>query len=272
MTEKYDTILVSISSRDCSTGSSTGGPCTFNVTNNCLQNVQAFRVKDVSVPKTFYNIESSTTKAWDVRLFFIGDVSGAFTLTIPQGVYTTALLLAAIDAQMLAVAGTTTVSTIDPVTQRIVITRTAGVNNTLQINPAGAGTAVYGLNRLGFYTQVALAATVTADTGYTLILPQSLLLQSPTLGSYRNMSSGVRPGPATSPSINKSNVIYRAYINQVNSQDFITCVIPSTFYQMSVSSLTKLDFSLTDDEGFDVDLRNQTWSCTLEFLVAKSGA
>jgi hypothetical protein len=273
MAENYDTILVSISSKDCSTGSGSGpGGCTFDVTNNCLQDVVSFRVKDVSVPKTFYTVESSTSRQWDITLYFIGNVSGAFTITIPQGIYTIAQMLAAIDAQILAVAATTTVSTVDPITQRIVITRTAGANATLQIDPAGAGANVYGLNRLGFYTQVALATTITADTGYVLVLTQSLLLQSTSLGSYRNMASGIRPGPAMSAAINKSNVIYRAYLNQVNSQDFVTCVIPSTYYQLFVSNLTKLDFQLTDDEGNGIDLRNQTWSCTLEFLIKKSGA
>ena len=272
MSENYDTILVSISSKDCSTGSGSSDGCTFDVTNNCLQNVESFRVKDVSVPKTFYNVEATNARKWDLVLYFIGNVSGAFSITIPQGIYTIALLQAAIAAQFLAVVATTVVVTVDAVTQRLVITRTAGTNLTLQINPAGAGANVYGLNRLGFYTQVALNATITADTGYVLVLTQSILLQSSHLGSYRNMCSGFRPGPAMSPAINKSNVIYRAYLNQVNSQDYVTCVIPSTYYQLFDYSITKLDFQITDDQGNAIDLRNQTWSCTLEFLIKKAGA
>lgn len=271
MAEPFDTIVMSISSGDKSTGSATGGTCTFDVTNGCLADVVAWRVKDVSVPKSFYNVESSTLKKWDIRLFFIGNVSGAFTLTIPQGIYSITQLLAAIDAQFLAVAGTTTVSTLDAATQRIRITVTGGVNATIQINPAGAGVNVYGLNRLGFYTQVALAASVTADTGYVLILPQALLLQSSTLASFRNMATSPRSGTGSTPAINKSNLIYRVYINTVNSQGYLTAVIPTQWYQYQVTSLTKLEFTLTDDEGYDVDLQNQNWSCTLEFLVKKDG-
>lgn len=270
--EPFDTITMSISSNECSSGSKTGGLCSFDITNNCFQDILAFRVKDVSVPKAFYNVENpGTVRKWDITLYFIGNVSGAFSITLPRGIYSITQLLAQIDALMLSTVATTTVSTLDPLTQRIVITRTAGTNATLQINPAGAGANVYGLNRLGFYTQVALSATVTADTGYVLIVPQSLLLQSSTLASFRNMATSPRSGTGTTSALNKSNLIYRAYINQVNSQGFITCVIPTQWYQTSVKSLTKLDFSLTDDDGYDVDLQNQNWSCTLEFLIKKDG-
>lgn len=270
MAEPYDTITVSVSSRDCSTGSSTGGTCSFDVTNNCLSDLVAFRIKDVSLAKSFYNVETSTAKKWDLRLFFIGNVSGAFTLTIPQGIYNISQLMAAIDAQFLAVAATTTVTSLDPATQRIVITRTGGANATIQIDPAGAGANVYGLNRLGFYTQVPLAASITADTGYVLILPQALLLQSATLGSFRNMATSPRAGTGSTPAINKSNVVYRVYINSVNSQGYLTAFIPTQWYQLQTPTISKIDFSLTDDQGYDVDLQNQTWSCTLEFLVRRS--
>lgn len=269
--EPYDTIAVSVSSSDCSSGSATGGFASFDVTNNCLLDVVAWRVKDLSIPKSFFNVEATpSTKRWDLVLYFVGNVSGAFSITIPQGIYSISQLLAQIDAQFLATVATTVVSTLDPLTQRIVITRTAGLNATFQIDVAGAGANVYGLNRLGFRTQVALSATMTANTGYVLVVPQSLLLQSTTLGSFRNMATSPRPGTGATPAINKSNLIYRGYINQVNSQGFITCVIPTQWYQYSVKTVTKLDLSLTDDEGYDIDLQNQPWSCTLEFLVKKS--
>lgn len=265
--EPYDSIVVAVNSRDCSTGSPYGGTCTFNIQTIVANNVLAMRVKQWGTELSFYNVESSANggKNWNITLYMIGNVTGPFTVAIPQGAYNITTLLAAIDLGILTATGTTTVSTYSTVTQFITITRTAGTDATLQMDFASAGANSYGMTRLGFMSTLPLAASITATQSYVLMLTQSMLLCSNVLSSFRCLQSGQTP-----LGLNKSNVISQCLIGTGNSWDFVSTQIPTNFFQLdNIAHLSTIDFSLTDDLGYPIVLHQQGYSFMLEILIKK---
>ena len=265
----YDTVVLALNSRDCTSGSPYGGPCTFTLQPQGIKSVVNIRIKQFHTENSFYNVESGTnnrTNPWDLTLYWTGDVTGNFNFTIPAGCYGIDDLLAAIDAGFLAM-GNTTTSSYSTVTQKITITLTAGVDTTLQADlvSATAASKLYCMNRIGFTTSVGPAAAITADQAYVLQLTDSLLLKSGTFSSFRSLASG--QGGATT--ISRDQVIYQVAVI-ANSWDDIYNQIPSAWFSLKgIGDLQTIDFSLTDDQGYPVTLHQKGYSIMMELQVSK---
>jgi len=270
--EQYETVTLALSSRDCTTGSPFGGPCTFNLSEKALVDVIGARVKQVGVELSFYNFESDANggKNWDANLYLIGDVSGPVVIPIVEGAYSISELTAYLQAQILAVTGTTVTVTNSATTEKLTITITAGTDSTFQIDYAAAALAgkTYGLTRLGFTTPAAPAASVVADQAYVLTLTESFHLKSTVFSTTRNLVSGVRQGQ--SPGIKRDSIIYQVMIGQNNSWTFCFNQIPSNWMNLdNVARLTDIDFRLTDDKDFDIILHQRPYTITMEFKTKR---
>lgn len=264
----FETVVLALNSRDCSSGSPYGGQCSFTISQQGLNDVINVRVKQFNCENSFYNIEATSSggKNWDVVFFFSGDVNGSQSFQIPAGCYGISDLLQAIVTGF-ASFGDTVSATYSPTTQKITITLTAGTDATIKIDYLAAAVAnkTYCLNRLGFYTPVAPSTSITADQAYVLLLTDSLLLKSNALSSIRSLVSTSTP-PA---GIIRDAVVYQVAITS-NSWNAIFNQIPSAWFNLSdVGHLGALDFNLTDDRGYPITLQQKGYSVMLEFQCKK---
>jgi hypothetical protein len=264
----FETVVLALNSRDCSSGSPYGGQCSFTISQQGLNDVVNVRVKQFNCENSFYNVESTDGggKNWDLWIYFFGDVNGSSFFQIPAGCYGITDLLQAIVTGF-ASYGDTVTATYSTVTQKITITLTAGVDSTIQIDYAAAFVAgkTYALNRLGFLVPAAASTTITADQAYVLLLTDSLLLKSNALSSIRSLVSTQGP-PA---GIIRDAVIYQVAITS-NSWNAIFNQIPSAWFNLSdVGHLGALDFNLTDDKGYPITLQQKGYSVMLEFQCKK---
>lgn len=266
----FDTVCLALNSRDCTSGSPYGGPCTFTLQPQGLKSVVNIRIKQFHTENSLYNVESGTNNRanpWDLQLFFTGDVAGDFNFTIPEGCYGIDDLLAAIDAGFLAM-GDITISSYSTVTQKITITLQAGsLDSTLIADMFHASQLgkTYCMNRIGFTTSVGPSAAITADQAYVLQLTDSLLLKSGTFSSFRNLASG-QDGATT---ISRDQVIYQVAVI-ANSWDDIYNQIPSAWFSLKgIGDLQTIDFNLTDDQGYPVTLHQKGYSIMMELQVSK---
>lgn len=274
--QDYDSVIMVVDSENCTAGDKFGGPCTFNLTQALLRDVEAVRVKQMGFEMSWYNFEADADsngigKNWDVTMYFIGDVTGPFSFPIPAGAYGISDLEQAIITGIFnATGGTIVTVTYIQTTQQLVITVTGGTDTQLQIDFTAAGLAgkTYGLNRLGFVTPAALSAVITADQAYVLMLTDYFMLCSNVFSTINNLASFPRTGE--SPGILRSNVIFQFMTGQANNWTFSYNQIPSAFYRLNdAGQLANIDFSVIDRNGFPLVLHQKGWNAMFEFEIKK---
>lgn len=267
----YDNFLLTLTSADSSTGVSTQGPLTFQISTPMASasEILAFRVKNLSCQFAAYNVTSAATdggRQYNLDSFnIVGSVSGSVALTIPPGLYTDVSLSAALAATILAATGSIVTVTISSITKAITITRTGGVVQNFTT------TASYQWTRLGFPTVQGPVATLVAPNAYRLNMTDSWRLTCPTLASIRN-SESVPTSVAGTGTVTKSSVIFTLPIaitlpwNQCYNQ------IPSEWYWIGGRApFSVLEFNLIDDNDFPVVLAAQTyWSADIEFRCRRA--
>lgn len=259
--ENYDTVLISSCSSEglnlpVALGSAYKLPLRQNVSD-----ILSYRVKDVSVPLTFYTI-----KTGDLVFGLRGNVSGDIQYAVPQGNYTDVTLASTIAAGYLAASGTTITVSFAAPDFKVVVTRTAGVDATIQVTATQI--ALAGMSSiLGFYTATAAATSVTADKTFHITGPNKIIVQSQALNTGRNMHSDNSDG---TNSIKLSNIIFAIWVTG-NEGGVVNNIIPSDWYQFATpQKLTQLDFVLTDESGSEIQLNGYPWSITIELRQAKN--
>lgn len=265
----YDNFLLTLTSADSTTGISTSGPLTFQISTPVMSasEVLSFRVKNLSCQNAAFNVTSSATdggRQYNLDAFnIIGSVSGSVGLVIPPGLYTDTSLTASLAATILAATGTIVTVTISSITKAITITRTGGVVQNFTT------TASYQWARLGFPTVQGPVATLVAPNAYRLNMTDSYRLTCPTLASVRNSESVITNGIG---SLTKSSVIFTLPIATRLPWEQCYNQIPSEWYWIGGRSpFSVLEFNLVDDNDFPVVMVAQTyWSVDIEFRCRRA--
>ena len=261
---QYDSALISCtSSEGLNLPTDLGSAFTLPLQSN-LTDVVSYRIKDVSVPQTYYNIT-----AGNQSFAMNGNVTGNQNITIPPGNYTSSQLASYISTAWLALTGTTITLDFSQPSFKLVVTRTAGVDATISINATnllfGSMTRIFGFN-----ANIALNTTLTAQTVFNLGGPNKILVQSVALNTGRNMAGLNILGTTGGGQIQQNNVIWAVY-KQGNVGDYINNPIPSDWYSFSTpQKLTKLDFYLTDENNTALALNGYSWSITIEIRQKKN--
>lgn len=259
----YDTALISCASSEglnlpVDQGSAYSMPIQSN-----LNDVISYRVKDVSIPQTYYNI---TTGNQTFSLF--GSTTGNQNIVIPPGNYTSTQLSGYISVAWLALTGTNITLDFAQPSLKLVVTRTGGVDATIAITAAQL--AFTSMTRVfGFTAALGLATSLTAQGGFNLGGPNKILVQSVALNTGRNMSGINITGTSGGGQIQKNNVIWAVY-KQGNAGDYINNQIPSDWYSFQTpQKLGKIDLYLTDENNQPLDLNGYSWSITIELRQKK---
>lgn len=262
--ENYDTVLISCTSSEgmnlpIDLGSYYRLPLQQNV-----NDILSFRVKDVSIPLTFYTI-----KTGDLVFGLQGNVTGSQSIAIPAGNYTDLALATFIQDAWLTLTGTTITVSFAGAALKTVVTRTAGADATIAITATELALAGMG-PILGFYSAIPAATTLTASNTFHITGPNKLIVQSQALNTGRNMNSINLSGTIKAGTINLSNIIFAIWVTG-NEGGIVNNIIPSDWYQFGVpQKLTALDFMLTDENGTEIQLNGYPWSITIELRQKKN--
>jgi hypothetical protein len=262
--ERYDTILISSSSSEAlnlpiDLGSAYRMPLLQNIVN-----VESFRVKDVSVPRTFYTILEG-------QLVFglHGNATLDQSIIIPAGNYTASQLSAYISAQWLLLTGTQITVDFSSPQFRVIITRTAGIDATISITATQIALAGMG-SIMGFFQAIPLAVSITASNMFHIFGPNKILVNSSTLDTNNNMISHSILHNGRDGQYIRSNVIFALYANG-NMGDIMSSIIPGDFIQFQTpQKISSLDFSLTDEDGNAINLNGSAWTITIELRQRKN--
>jgi hypothetical protein len=256
---KYDTATLFVKG-----GASNAGPGEKINTylNPSLVNVIAYRVKDMSVYNTFYNVSS------DEIFALFGNVTGHQQIVVPAGNYTRTELADYIAAAWLALTGTTIVLDFNSPQFLCTISRTAGVDATISITAAELPPSSFLMNaRLGFVQLQAASATLVANQTFILTPVNRIYLNSVVLsGLSRNMELNASPSGLY---MAKSNAIFSCQVNLIKG-GLNNSIIPSEWMVMSTpQTLNQLDLYISDDRGQLLDLHNYPYTTTIEFRQRK---
>lgn len=262
-TTPYDTALISISSADAldipvDDGSAFKLPMQSN-----LNDVISYRIKDISIPQTWYNIDGVNS------IFSLtGNVTGSLGTVIPAGNYSAAQLASTVSAAWLALTGTNITLDFTNPNYRLVVTRTGGVDATIRLDPINLTLSMKYI--FGFTGTQPASASLTADSAFTLTGPNKILVQSLALNVGRNMSGFKAYGATLGGQIIKNNVIWNVY-RQGNAGDRLVNQIPSDWYSFQTpQKIGSIDLYLTDEFNNPLNLNGYAWSITLEFRQKKN--
>lgn len=254
----FDTALISCASGEVlnlplDTGSAFSVPL-----RPALNNVISYRVKDVSIPATYYTVDTVRPLTFGLQ----GNVTGAQSTVIPAGNYTATTLATTIQNAWFTLTGTNiTVSFTSP-QFRTVVTRTGGADATVAITATQLALPGMGPT-LGFYQAIATAVTITSSNSFSLIGPKKILVGSNALNTGRGMA--IRNGIAE-----PCNVIFAIWTSN-NSGDIFNNIIPSDFMSFRTpQQLTKIDLYLMDENFVPIALNGFSWSITLEIRQSRN--
>lgn len=229
-----------------------------------LNDVISFRVKDVSVPQTYFNITAA------YRTFALtGNVTGAKFILIPPGNYTITQLSNFISTLWLAVVGTNI--TLDFTSPRFLmqVFVTGGLDATVSITATEL--AIPSMKYIfGVTGAIGFTSTFTAQSVFNLGGPSKILVQSVALNTGRNMSGINVLGTNGGGQVQKNNVIYAVW-KQGNAGDIMNNFIPSDWYSFQTpQKINRLDFYLTDENNQPLDLNGYPWTITIEIRQKKN--
>lgn len=253
----YDTLTIACTSAEGLTlPTDLGSAYRLSVLQN-VSDILAYRIKDVVIPQTYYTI-----KAGELVFGLQGNVTGAQSIAIPPGNYSSLQLAAYIEAAWLALTGTTITVSFASVDFKVIVTRTAGVDATISITATQLALSGMG-SILGFYATIAAAASIKASNTFNITGPKKILVCSTVLNTGRNMIS--KNGMFV-----RSNVIYASY--RIGNQGSLSNdIIPGDWQVFQTpQKLSSIDLYLTDENEQEVMLNGYPWSITLEFRQAKN--
>lgn len=268
----YRTFTLSLNSANGQNGMGLyGGNITFPITGNSISGIVGFRVKQVTIENSIFNVLSQAQdggRGWYLALDYVGNVSGATTVNILPGAYSILELLNQIATQLQTATGTTFTATYSNPTQTITIARTGGVDATFTLNPTSSSTN--GWARLGFPTSTGSVASATGTTAYTLVMVQNARVLCQTLADPNSSASFPSGTQGQVNGIMRSQNIVSVPLCTVNSWSTAIMQIPTSEFLSVEVNAGSLSFRLTDDQGFDLLLTRSFWSIDLEIKYISS--
>lgn len=263
MTENWDTaLIVSSSAKGINLPIATGAAYQLPLEVQLL-NVEAYRIKTVDIPRTFYTIKLN-------QLVFglLGNVTGNQSITVPPGNYSALALGNYIAAAWFTLTGTNITLNFTEPNFRLVITRTGGADATIAVSPTQL--ALAGMNTiLGFYIPVGPAPAITASYPFRIYGPTEILVCSRVLNLDSNQQ-------AINPSTNgmggkfkRSNVIYMMP-NYANMGGFNNGIIPNDWQVFKTpQNLNNIDLYLEDMNQVPIELNGYPWGIAIEFRMKR---
>jgi hypothetical protein len=263
MAEPYDTCIFASSSAEAlnlpiNLGSRYSLPLRTQ-----LLNVEAYRIKTVDVPRSFYTI-----KTGDLVFGLQGNVTGAQSIAIPAGNYTFIQLSSYIQTAWAAATATTiTVSFTEP-NFKVLITRTGGADATIAITATQLALAGMG-SIMGFYSTIAAATTLTASNVFNINGPAAIYVCSAALNFGWNQQANSPLHNGTDGKFIRSDVIFQMP-NFGNMGAFNNGQIPGEWMVFPIpKNISNLDFYLTDERGTEIQLNGRAWGISVEFRMTK---
>lgn len=230
---------------------------------NPLNRVYAYRVKNVTVPRTYYTI-----KTGDLVFGLQGSTTGAQQIAVAEGNYTFIQLSTYIQTQWFTLTGTTITLNFNQPNFRLEITRTGGVDATIAITAPQL--ALAGMGRiLGFNSVIAPTTLLVAQATFHITGPTDILACSNTLSSNGTLRLNSVLNNGLDGKYVKDNVIMMMP-GVGNSGAYVSSQIPGEWQQFAVlKSISSLDFYLIDQSGNPINLNGYSWSIQVEFRMQK---
>ena len=230
---------------------------------NPLQRVYAYRVKNVTVPRSYYTITTNS--------FFFGlqgSTTGAASIGIPEGNYTFAQLANFIQTTWFSTFGTSITVDFNQPNFKVRITRTGGVDATIAITATQRALAGMG-PIMGFYQDIAPGTILDASNTFHITGPTDILACSNTLASNGTLRLDSRLNNGLDGRYVKDNVIMMMP-GVGNSGAYVSSQIPGEWQQFATPrSISSLDFYLIDQTGNQINLNGYSWSIQVEFRMQK---
>lgn len=263
MTENYDTCIFASSSAEAlnlpiALGSRYSLPLKTQ-----LLDVEAYRIKTVDVPRSFYTI-----KTGDLRFGLQGNITGSQSMAIPAGNYTFVQLSQYIQTQWFSLVGTNITVDFTQPNFKLVIQRTGGADANIAITATEL--ALPGMSPiLGFYSAIGAATTIVASNVFNINGPASIYVCSSRLNFGQNQRASSILHNGTDGQYIRSDVIFQMP-NFGNMGAWNNGQIPSDWMVFPIpQNIANLDFYLTDASGTELQLNGRAWNISIEFRMTK---
>lgn len=263
MTENYDTCIFASSSAEAlnlpiNLGSRYSLPLRTQ-----LLDVEAYRIKTVDVPRSFYTI-----KTGDLRFGLQGNITGSQSMAIPAGNYTFVQLSQYIQTQWFSLVGTNITVDFTQPNFKLVVQRTGGADANIAITATEL--ALPGMSPiLGFYSAIGAATTIVASNVFNINGPASIYVCSSRLNFGQNQRASSILHNGTDGQYIRSDVIFQMP-NFGNMGAWNNGQIPSDWMVFPIpQNIANLDFYLTDASGTELQLNGRAWNISIEFRMTK---
>jgi hypothetical protein len=263
MTENYDTALIVSSSAKGLNLPLVNGSAYSLPLDTQLLNVEAYRVKTVDIPRTFYTIKTGA-----LVFGLQGNVTGSQNIAIPAGNYSAVQLSNYIAAAWFTLTATTiTLDFLQP-NFKLRITRTGGADATIAITATEL--ALAGMSSiLGFYSAIPAATVLNASNVFRIYGPTEILVCSAALNLNLNQQSVNPLTTGLGGKFKRSNVIYMMP-NYGNTGSFNNGIIPNDWQIFQTpQNLNKIDLYLEDMDLTPIDLNGYPWGIAIEFRMKR---
>lgn len=261
--ENYDTASVHSSSSEALNLPIDLGSAYRSPVQTPLQRVYSYRVKNVTVPRTYYTIKDNS--------FYFGlqgNVTGPVSMQIPAGNYTFVQLATYIQTTWFSTFGTSITVDFNQPNFKTRITRTGGVDATIAITAVQRALPGFS-STLGYYQDIAPNTILDASNTFHITGPSDILVCSNTLASNGTLRLDSVLHDGYDGRYIKDNVIMMMP-GVGNSGAFVSSQIPGEWQQFAIPrSITSLDFYLIDQDGVAIDLNGYSWSIQVEFRMEK---
>ena len=219
------------------------------------QNIIRVLVKDISVPNVFYNIRDGTNGSQNNEFVFLETGEVDEFIILPQGQYTTATLMSALQTAMntVLVSGTVAI-TQDPLTQKIVFTFTGTTAIIYNVEDESLLSGPLGITT----TTPAPSAVITADALPSLNGIEVVYIHSKEIALNRSIDGGFGLISAFED-VSFNNVPFGAYAYRQNNDDEL-----AQFTYDQPANLSRITIVLRDDKGNVLDIGTQNMTIVLK--------
>lgn len=250
-------LVVTVDSRN-RTSDSASNHDMFVAMESAIQ-ASAVRLKDVILPRSFYDVRTGVNDAWDVVISTVG--AGELNVAIPAGSYNSTNYCTALAAALDAVGGGTTFTcAVSETTGQLTITPSAGTINVLWTT--GTNTATNNSVMAGF--RIA-GGTQAADTGASAALTSTYPVEmNPEKYIYIYMDP-LRSNMQLGASSIKSMLAAIPVSTTLPFEDIY--YEPEDFNRVLLGSknVDRFHLILQYRDGSVVDLNGKSWTCKLYF-------
>lgn len=270
MTTLYDTVVISSSSSEGLQLPINQGSYYSIPVQQVINDVDAFRIKQVIVPRTFNTISASG--GLQLTFGLQGNISGSQSIAIPAGNYSSTALANYIASAWFTATGTNIIVSFTNAQFKTSITVAGGTDTSVAITATEL--ALPGMGPiLGFYQTIATSGTITSSNVFHLTGPNVININCSELAAGmggRNLISNSLTHNGRDGQYVRSDVIYQLG-SLGNGGDSSLNIFPSEWFQFSkLQNLSRLTLVLVDENSQQINLNGFSWQISIELRQKKN--